>query len=122
MDQSASWFLVLSLLGALGYSAGFYLGNGPTRRCALGIGIALTFITIWGILQFTPDVAVHAMPVWLLSHIEGVGAVPFYMLIIGIAWARSQLPRQRSRQAAPGFPVCAPPLSDGVEPPWHRGH
>lgn len=97
MGGSASvyWFIGLAAFAILAWGAGVRLGRGPTwvARCSLLTGIGL--ILGWAWLIRHPSVAVHVFPVSVLSRIEGVGGVPMFMLILGVAWARARVPRQR---------------------------
>ena len=92
---STLWFVIIAAVCCLMWLAGVRLGRGPTwlGRCTLLIGIVL--MLSWGWLMRHPATAVQVIPVSLLSRIEGVGGVPLFMLVLGVAWARSQLTRQK---------------------------
>ncbi len=49
----------------------------------------------WAWLTYHPAVAVKLIPLSVLAQIEGVGNVPFFMLLLGVAWSRARLPRQK---------------------------
>jgi hypothetical protein len=57
--------------------------------------MGLLLVAVWAWLHHHPAVAVNAIPLDVLRYIEGIAAVPIFMLIVAIAWSRSQLPRQR---------------------------
>jgi len=92
---SVNWFVGIALFAVLAWLVGVRLGRGPvwTGRLTIGVGVAL--MLGWGWLIRHPATAVDWIPVSVLSRIEGVGGVPLFMLILGAAWARSRLPRQR---------------------------
>ncbi len=89
------WFILLSVLAVLGFIAGNRLSRGSRQRAALVGGGALSLLAIWVWLLHHPAVAVHVLPVSVLAHVEGVGAVPMFMAIVGVAWTNASLPRQR---------------------------
>lgn len=62
---------------------------------AATVTIGVLLLVIWAWLTWNPAVAVHAIPAGLLTYLEGVAAVPVFMLICGVAWSCSTLPRQR---------------------------
>ena len=95
MDSSINWFISMASLSTLAWAAGIYLGRGPAPWGRLAITIGVILLICWTWLIKNPSVAVHAVPLDVLSHIEGVASVPIFMLIIGAAWSRCQLPRQR---------------------------
>lgn len=89
------WFTSMAALGVAGFMVGNRLGRGNDRRAWLTMLVALGLITLWAWLLRNPSIAVRAIPVWMLSHIEGVGAVPLFMIITGVAWSRAQHPHQK---------------------------
>jgi predicted double-glycine peptidase len=93
MDASIGWFIGIAALAVGAWSGGVYLGRGPRWRPALIIGMLM--LGGWAWLIHHPAVAVRAIPLPLLSRIEGVAAVPIFMMIVGIALGRSHLPRQK---------------------------
>ncbi len=50
---------------------------------------------VWCWLHYHPAVAVYVIPLSVLTKIEGVGSVPIFMLLLGLAWSRAKLPRQK---------------------------
>ena len=85
----------------------------------------------WIWLQRNPVVAVNAIPLGILSYIEGTGAVPFFMLIMGVLWQRSVILHQRRVASlaiilgvvvlSPGRPLDAPEYAAqfaGRHIPW----
>lgn len=92
---SVNWFVGIALFTVLAWLVGVRLGRGSAWAGRLTIGLGVVMMIGWGWLIRHPATAVHFIPVGLLSWIEGVGGVPLFMLILGAAWARSRLPRQR---------------------------
>ncbi|MEX0777990.1 MAG: cysteine peptidase family C39 domain-containing protein [Phycisphaeraceae bacterium] len=95
MPTSVGWFICMAALSALFLSAGVWAGQGPRRRAALGLVLGFACLILWTWLHHHPAVAVNMIPPSMLAYLEGVGAVPFFMLIVGICWSMSRLPRQR---------------------------
>ena len=93
--NALGWFIALAALAALGFCAGHRLGRGPAYRAWTSLGISLALLGVWAWLERHPAVAVNAIPPRLLSYLEGAGGVPLFMLVVGVAWSRSRLPRQR---------------------------
>ncbi len=93
--MSAIWFTWLALLAVGGFLLGTRLGRGNDRRAAGAMLLAVGLIGLWTWLQRNPSVAVNAIPLWLLSQVEGAGAVPLFMLLTGVAWSRAKLPNQK---------------------------
>ncbi len=95
-DFSYLWFLGVGVLTAAGWVLGLRIGRrcSHTRgRCAIVAGLVL--IMLWAWLIRHPAWAVQVIPVRVLSRVEGIGGVPIFMCVLGIAWGRSVLPRQR---------------------------
>lgn len=97
MDGSASvnWFVGIALVTALAWLVGVRLGQRSAWTAAWVITLGVALMIGWGWLIRHPATAVHVVPVSLLSRIEGVGGVPMFMLILGAAWSRSAVTRQR---------------------------
>ncbi len=93
--MSGLWFTWLALLALGGFLLGNRLGRGDARRALVAMFAAVALIAAWTWLMRNPAVAVNAMPVWFLSHVEGSGSVPLFMLVTGIAWSRAQLAHQK---------------------------
>ena len=89
------WFILLAVLAVFGFVAGNWMSRGSRQRTVLVGGGALGLLAIWVWLLHHPAVAVHVLPVSVLAHVEGVGAVPLFMAIVGVAWTNASLPRQR---------------------------
>lgn len=95
MEPAIGWFISLAALSTLGLSVGCWVGRGRSQRAWLALAMALVVLVVWVWLQRHPAVAINAIPTSVLRYLEGTLAAPLYMLVIGIAWSRSRLPRQR---------------------------
>lgn len=95
LPPTAGWFVALAALSLLGLAGGLGLSRGPgwAMRGALVVGGAA--MAVWVYLVKNPSVAVRVVPVEVLSRIEGVAAVPAFMLICGVAWGTAGALRQR---------------------------
>ncbi len=89
------WFISIASLSSLAWAGGYYLGkrSAAMARSVLLCGLACMLTWIW--LHNHPAVAVKLIPLMVLTRIEGVGGVPFFMLLLGLAWARASQPRQK---------------------------
>lgn len=96
MAGSMLWFAATALACVAAWQAGTRLGRLNPPRAWLCVAGATTMLLLWAWLSRNPAVAVEAIPVRVLSRIEGVAAVPLFLLILGVAWARSGLTRQRA--------------------------
>ena len=89
------WFISFAALSSLAWTLGYYLGKGSAASARVTLVLGLACLVLWGWLHFHPAVAVQMIPLWVLSRIEGVGSVPFFMLLLGLAWSQARLPRQK---------------------------
>ncbi|MCX5660246.1 MAG: cysteine peptidase family C39 domain-containing protein [Planctomycetota bacterium] len=105
MSESTLCF-ALVLIGSI---AAFFAGRwaGRNRRAAgpLVVTVSLSLLCAWGWLQWNPATLVRLLPLALLSNIEGVAGAPLVALILGVAWSRSRVTRQRAVVLA-GAGVC----------------
>lgn len=95
MEQSIGWFVLMFVLAAVCFATGRRLGRGSTGRMGLWLGLAIVLLALWSWLYNHQSIAVQMIPLSILSQIEGTAAAPMFMLILGVAWARSRVTRQR---------------------------
>lgn len=88
-------FMLMAALAGLGFAVGRWLGRNAGLRAGVWVALAVLLLGVWSWLSYRPDVAVKAIPASILIYIEGTASTPIFMLILGIAWARSRLARQR---------------------------
>ncbi|MEM9916374.1 MAG: cysteine peptidase family C39 domain-containing protein [Planctomycetota bacterium] len=94
-STSVNWFIGITLFTVLAWLVGVRLGRGSAWTGRITITLGVVLMLGWGWLIRHPATAVNVLPVSLLSQIEGVGGVPLFMLILGTAWSRSEVLRQR---------------------------
>ncbi|MEE9405447.1 MAG: cysteine peptidase family C39 domain-containing protein [Algisphaera sp.] len=83
------------ILVVLAVIAGDFMGRMSAGAARAGMGGAVVWMLGWAWLVHRPAVAVEMIPVGILSRVEGFGGVPAFMFMLGVAWARSRLNRQR---------------------------
>ena len=89
------WFLGTAAATVAGWTLGRWLGRGSAAAGRCGIAGGLLLILAWAWLIRHPSAAVLVLSARALSRIEGIGGVPIFMFVLGIAWTRSRVPRQR---------------------------
>ncbi len=95
MSISVVWFAVLVSLSILGWVLGWQAGK---LRSPIRVLIAFTavgLIVFCGYMTREPYVPLSFLPTTVVSAMEGVSAVPFFMLLMGLGYARSNLPRHK---------------------------
>lgn len=95
MHEPAAWFFALLMLVGVALVTGWLLGRKDNTRAWVTMFIALGCICLWSWLQRNPAVSSTVIPANALQYLEGTLAVPFFMVIVGVAWARSVVLRQR---------------------------
>jgi len=106
MSSSVWWFLGIASFSLTAWWGGYRLGKRSVswRRVA-GI-LAILLIVFCGWMTRRPNLPLHWLPADMVSALEGVAAVPFFMLLMGIAFACSHLPRhKRLTLLAGGFGI-----------------
>ncbi len=95
MDE-VNWFLLMLMLSAFGWTCGRRFGMHSVPAARGTVIFAATLLVVLTYLVRHPAVGVQVLPVSVMARIEGVASVPVFMTILGVAWARSQLNRQRA--------------------------
>ncbi|MEM8783336.1 MAG: cysteine peptidase family C39 domain-containing protein [Planctomycetota bacterium] len=98
MDE-VNWFLLLAMLSVMGWQLGVRLGTrgvGSARATLLAAAALMVGFTY---LVRHPSVGVQVLPVGIMARVEGVAAVPMFAAMMGVAWSRSRLRRQRAMVA-----------------------
>ena len=90
-----NWFLLLAFTALGGWLLGVRLGERGAASARVGLFVGVAMLIAWTFLVRHQGVAVQIIPVSVMSKLEGVGAVPWFMLVLGIAWARSTMRRQQ---------------------------
>ena len=94
-EVSVSWFVLQAVAALFTLWLGGRIGLHRIGRVWIWLCVGVALIFIWGWLKHHPSVAVHALPLKTLYFIEGTGAVPIFMFVIGIIYGRSSTSRQR---------------------------
>jgi predicted double-glycine peptidase len=89
------WFTSIASIASLAWAGGYYLGRCSEAAARSVLLCGLVCIVTWGWLHYHPAVAVKMIPLTVLTRLEGVGGVPFFMLLLGLAWARASQPGQK---------------------------
>ncbi|MEM9790913.1 MAG: cysteine peptidase family C39 domain-containing protein [Planctomycetota bacterium] len=95
MLSTPVWFAILAAVALLSWGAGWWAAQRSAALGRVAVAVGLAWLVGWIVLQQRPDAAVLLIPLGMLSHVEGTGAVPAFMLIVGAAMAAASLPRQR---------------------------
>ncbi len=94
--DEVNWFLLLMMLTFLGWYIGVRCGRGGVSASRSAVLAAASVLICLTYFVHHPSVAVQVVPVSVLTKIEGVGSVPVFMMILGVAWSRSERFRQRA--------------------------
>ena len=89
------WFVSIASISSLAWAGGYYLGKHSVAVARTSLLCGLMLMLVWCWLHYHPAVAVNIIPLSILTKIEGVGSVPIFMLLLGLAWSRAKLPRQK---------------------------
>ena len=89
------WFVVMASLTAMAWGVGCVAARRCPSRCWMVLVVGVALLGSWAWLSRHPAVAVRLLPVEVLSHVEGIGAVPAFMLVVGVIWGRRGGGRER---------------------------
>ncbi|MFN3167620.1 MAG: cysteine peptidase family C39 domain-containing protein [Phycisphaeraceae bacterium] len=67
----------------------------PVRRCCV-IGAVFLLLLGWAVLIHHPAVAVELIPLTALARLEGIGAAPLFVFVLGVGWRQAMVRRQRA--------------------------
>ena len=97
MPASALWFvLIAAMLPAawFGGRACSQIDDRMRRGCV--IGLAFVLLIGWSMLIRHPSLAVQIIPLSALARLEGIGAAPLFLFMLGVGWHLAILKRQRA--------------------------
>jgi len=95
VNTPVNWFMLQANASLAGLWLGLWAGRGPSRRMWMWLGLSLGMLLCWTWLKRHPSLAVQAISPSVLYYIEGTGAVPFFMVMMGLVYAHSHLAHQK---------------------------
>ncbi|MFK7789742.1 MAG: cysteine peptidase family C39 domain-containing protein [Phycisphaeraceae bacterium] len=97
MPGSALWFVFVAAMLPAAWFGGKACGRIEDRlRRGCVIGLAFVLLIGWSLLIRHPAVAVQIIPLAALARLEGIGAAPLFLFMLGVGWHLSILKRQRA--------------------------
>ena len=97
MPGSAVWFVLVAAMLPAAWFGGRVCGRIEDRlRRGCVIGLAFAMLIGWSVLIKHPAVAVQIIPLAVLARLEGIGAAPLFLFMLGVGWHLSVLKRQRA--------------------------
>lgn len=97
MPGSVVWFFAVLAALPFAWFAGQRASGivDPWRRgCVIG-GVFLLLLG-WAMLIHHPAIAVELIPLSALARLEGIGAAPLFVFVLGVGWSLASLRRQRA--------------------------
>lgn len=97
MPGSILWFIAVLASLPVAWLAGqraVAIGDRVRRACVIG-GVFLLLLG-WAVLIHHPAVAVQLIPLSVLARLEGVGAAPLFVFVLGVGWRHASMRRQRA--------------------------
>lgn len=97
MPGSAVWFVLVAALLPAAWFGGRACGRIEDKlRRGCVVGLAFIMLIGWSVLIKHPAVAVQLIPLAALARLEGIGAAPLFLFMLGVGWHLSVLKRQRA--------------------------
>ncbi|MEM6506441.1 MAG: cysteine peptidase family C39 domain-containing protein [Planctomycetota bacterium] len=97
MPGSAIWLVFVAAVLPAAWFGGRACGRIEDRlRRGCVIGLAFILLMCWSLLIRNPALAVQIIPLTVLARIEGIGAAPIFLFMLGVGWHMSVLKRQRA--------------------------
>ena len=97
MPGSALWFVLVAAMLPAAWFSGRACGQIDDRlRRGCVIGFAFVLLIGWSLLIKHPAVAVQIIPLAALARLEGIGAAPLFLFMLGVGWHLAILKRQRA--------------------------
>ena len=97
MPGSALWFVMVAAMLPAAWFGGRACGqieDKLRRGCVIGLAFAL--LIAWSMLIRHPALAVQILPLAALARLEGIGAAPLFLFMLGVGWHLAVLKRQRA--------------------------
>jgi len=97
MPGSIVWLIAVLALLPVAWLAGqrAVMIADPWRRGCV-IGAVFLLLMGWAVLIHHPAVAVELIPLTALARLEGIGAAPLFVFVLGVGWRQAALRRQRA--------------------------
>lgn len=97
MPGSALWFVLIAAMLPAAWFGGRACGKieDKLRRGSV-IGLAFLMLIGWSMLIRHPALAVQIIPLAALARLEGIGAAPLFIFMLGVGWHFAVLRRQRA--------------------------
>jgi predicted double-glycine peptidase len=97
MPGSALWFVLVAALLPAAWFGGRACGRIQDKlRRGCVIGLAFGLLIGWSVLIKHPALAVQIIPLAALARLEGIGAAPLFIFMLGAGWHLAILKRQRA--------------------------
>lgn len=97
MPGSALWFVLVAAMLPAAWFGGRACGRIQDRlRRGSVIGFAFLLLIGWSMLIKHPALAVQIIPLTALARLEGIGAAPLFLFMLGVGWHLAILKRQRA--------------------------
>lgn len=97
MPGSALWFVFVAALLPAAWFAGRACGRIQDRlRRGCVVGLVFLLLITWTLLIRNPALAIQIIPVAVLARLEGIGAAPLFIFMVGVGWHLAVLKRQRA--------------------------
>lgn len=97
MPGSALWFVLVAAMLPAAWFGGRACGkiqDKLRRGCVIGLAFAL--LIGWSLLIKHPALALQIIPLAALARLEGIGAAPLFIFMLGVGWHLAVLRRQRA--------------------------
>ena len=97
MPGSILWFIAVLVALPVAWLAGQRAAAiaDPWRR-GIVIGTVFTLLMGWALLIHHPALAVQLIPLPALARLEGIGAAPLFVFVLGVGWRHASMRRQRA--------------------------
>lgn len=97
MPGSALWFVFVAAMLPAAWFGGRACGKIQDKlRRGCVIGLAFAMLIGWSVLIKHPALAVQVLPLSALARLEGIGAAPLFLFMLGVGWHLAVLKRQRA--------------------------
>lgn len=97
MPGSAIWLVLIAAMLPAAWLGGRTCSRIEDRlRRGCVIGFAFVLLMGWAMLIRHPALAVQIIPVNALARLEGIGAAPLFLFMLGVGWHLAILKRQRA--------------------------